>query len=298
MRQKYYYLIASVLLVVISGSCKKGTFKAKTTFAPSVASLQVVDPEPIVAGESGTFPVIASTNGAPFTKFSIDLLGDFEGFTGQTAVLVPDDVTVDANGNFSRPATTIVLEYPIKASSKGGDILRARFSFTDQGGGTISTEASKMVVNFRINNTKRYFYSSAPWYNFNTGTSYSKVSIFTAAEDIRNNLEIFWVMKTGQVHFMCSPDSDETAASFATDVRYVRSEMHHTRFIKLNNVQFQDVDDKVLTDMDFANAADIIQLENNGLYGVLLQDGRKAVVFATQYSATVYQLISIYQVTP
>src|SRR5690606_35136410 len=125
-----------------------------------------------------------------------------------------------------------------------------------------------------------------------------KVSIFTAAEGIRNNLEVYWVMKTGQVHFMCSPDSDETAASFSTDVRYVRSAMHHTRFIKLDNVQFSDVGDEVLTNMDFTNSSDVIQVENNGLYGILLHDGRKAVVFATQYSATIYQLISIYQVTP
>lgn len=298
MRHQYYYLALSISLVLMLGACKKDTFKAKTEFAPSVASLQIIEPEPIVAGENGSFPVIASTNGAPFTKFSVDHLSDFEGSTVQTTVLVPDDITVDANGNFSRPASTIVLKYPMKATTKGGDILKARFNFTDQTGKTISTEASKLVVNFRTNNTKRYFYSTTPWYNFNTGTSYSKVSIFTAAEDIRNNLEVYWVMKTGQVHYMCSPNSDETAASFAGDARYVRDNMHHTRFIKLENIQITDVNDEVLEGMNFTNSTDVIELENNGLYGVLLQDGRKAVVFATKYSATIYQLISVYQVNP
>lgn len=298
MTQKYYGITASVLIVFLLAACKKDTFKAVTKFEPSVASLQVIEPEPIVAGENGNFPVIASTNGAPFTKFSVDHIGDFEGFADQTKILVPDDLTVDASGNFSRPANTVVLQYPIKASTRGGDTLKVRLNFTDKDGKTISTEASKFVVNFRTNNTKRYFYSTTPWYNFNTGTSYSKVSIFTAAEQIRNNLEVYWVMKTGQVHYMCSPDSDETAASFASDSRYVRSNMHHTRFIKLDNIQITDVNDAVLEGMNFTNSTDVIELENNGLYGVLLQDGRRAVVFATKYSATIYQLTSVYQVNP
>jgi len=297
MKQKYIYRVASALLVLLVGGCEKDTFKAQTEFEPSVASLQVVDPEPIVSGTNGSFPVIASTNGAPFTKFSVDHTGDFQGFIGQTTVLVPDDLTVDEHGNFSRPANTIVLQYPITASSKGGDILAAKFNFTDVDGNTISTEARKKVVNFRTNNTQRYFYSTLPWYNFNTGTTYSKVSIFTADEAIRNNLEIYWILKTGQVNYMASPDSEETADAFRTDARYVREEMHHTRFIKLENIQFSEVDDDVLTNLDFTNSTDIIQLENGGLYGVLLQDGRKAVVSARQYSATIFQLTSIYQVS-
>ena len=259
--------------------------------------MHVVDPEPIVAGEVGMFPLVASTNGAPFTKFTVDHLTDFAGSLEETKVLVPYDITIDASGNLSRPVSTIVLEYPITASTKGGDLLTAKFNFTDGNGNVASTTANKLVVNFRTNNTKQYFYSSRPWYNFETGISYSKTSIFTADEDIRNNLEIFWVLKTGQLNFMCSPDSDEAAAAFATDARYDRDEMHHTRFIKIQNVQFADVGDDVLKALDFTNSTDAIPLENNGMYGVLLHDGRKAVVFATQYSATIYQLTSVYQVT-
>ena len=297
MKQVYHFLIVCIFSTAILGSCTKNKFQAETKFAPSVLSLQILDPDPIIALEDGSFPLIASTTGAPFTKFTAEHLSDFEGFIGQTTVSVPEDVTVDANGNFSRPVSTVVLKYPMKATGKAGDILKVKFNFIDGKGSSVSKEASKIVVNFRTNNTKRYFYATTPWYNFNKGTSYNKNSIGTAADDIKQNLEAFFVLKTG-VQYMCSPDADMTAAAFVGNANYNRSLVHHTRFIKLDGAQFGDVDDKFLEGMDFSNSVDVIQLEDKTLYGVLLQDGRKAVIYATHYSATISQVISIYQVSP
>lgn len=298
MKQVYYFLIVCIFSTAILGSCTKSKFKADAKFEPSVLSMQILDPEPIVALEKGVYPVIASTNGSMFTKFTAEHLSAFEGFIGETKVLVPDDVTVDANGNFSRPVSTVVLRYPMQATGKAGDILTVKLHFIDTKGKSVSTEASKIVVNFRTNTTKKYFYATTPWYNFNTGTSYSKVSIGTAEDAIKENLEAFFVLKTG-VQYMCSPDADMTAASFtANDPNYQRSVVHHTRFIKLDGAQFGDVDDNFLESMDFTNSVDVIELFDKTLYGVLLQDGRRAVIYATFYSATISQVISIFQVSP
>ena len=297
MKQIYYFLIVCIFATAILSSCSKNELRPDTKFEPTALSLQILDPEPIVALEKGVYPVIASGNGSTFTKFTAEHMSDFEGFMAETTVLVPDDVTIDANGNFSRPVSTVVLRYPIQATGKAGDILTAKLTFIDTKGKSISTEASKIVVNFRTNNTKKYFYSSTPWYNFNKGISYNKNSIGTAEDDIKNNLEAFHKVKTG-VQYMCSPDSDETASSFINNSNYDQSLAHHTRFIKLDNIQFGDVNDKVLESMDFANSVDVIELEDKTLYGVLLQDGRKAVLYATRYNATISQVISIYQVSP
>lgn len=297
MKQVYNFLIVCIFSTAILSSCSKNKFEADTKFEPTVLSLQILDPDPVIALENGVFPVIASTNGSPFTKFSAEHLSEFEGFIGETTVLVPDDVTVDANGNFSRPVSTVVLNYPMKATGKAGDILTVRFNFITGKGSSVSKEASKIVVNFRTNNTKRYFYTTTPWYNFNTGTSYNKNSIGTATDAIKENLEAFFVLKTG-VQYMCSPDADMTAAAFAGNANYDRTLVHHTKFIKLDGAQFGDVNDKFLESMDFSNSVDVIQLEDKTLYGVLLQDGRKAVIYATHYSATISQVISIYQVSP
>lgn len=297
MKQVYYFLIVCIFSTAILGSCKKNNFKADTKFEPTVLSMQILDPEPIVALEKGAYPVIASTTGSPFTKFSAEHLSEFEGFIGETTILVPDDLTIDANGNFSRPASTIVLRYPMKATGKAGDMLTVKLNFIDGKGKSVSTEASKVVVNFRTNNTKKYFYSTTPWYNFNTGISYNKNSIGIVEDDLNDNLEAFHIVKTG-VQYMCSPDADETAAAFVGNSNYDQSLVHHTRFIKLDGTQFGDVDDDFLESMDFSNSVDVIEIVDKTLYGVLLQDGRKAVIYATHYSATISQVISIYQVSP
>lgn len=281
--------------MAILGSCRKNTLESDLKLEPTVLPLQINEPDPVIAQDTGSFPIIASTTGTPFTKFIVEHQSNFPGFIGMTKVKVPEDVTVDENGNFSRPVTTVVLDYPVKATGKAGDILAVKFTFVDENGKSVSATASKIVVNFKSNNTKRYFYASRPWYSFNDGNTYSKTSI--GLETVKDNLEIFWFMKSG-VQYMCSPNSDEAAAAFVNNPIYDQSQVHQTKFIKLDNTQFADVGDEFLESMDFTNAVNVIQLDDKTLYGVLLQDGRKAVLYATRYSATISQVISKYQVTP
>ncbi len=297
MKQINYFLFVCIFSIVLLSSCTKTKYGAETTFKPTAASLHVVEPEPIISNERGVFPVIASTNGAPFTSFKVEHLTDFEGFPNEIKIHVPDDVTIDANGNFSRPSKTVVVEYPMVAKGKAGNLLSARFTFTDQDGKTVSTEATKIVVNFKTNPTKRYFYATTPWYNFNTGMSYSKATIGTGTEEVKKHLDIYWVRKAPD-NWMVSPNSDLAAASLTGTAGYDRATAPHSRFIKIGDVAIGDVDDNFLENMDFTNSVDEIKLEDKVLYGVLLQDGRKAVVYCTVYSATINQIISTYQVSP
>lgn len=293
MKKANYYLTIFIVLIAMLGSCKKSVLQSDVKLAPTVLPLQINDPDPILAKDTGSFPIIASTTGAPFTKFIPEHLTNFEGYIGKTLVQVPEGVTVDENGNFSRPVSTVVLRYPVKATSTSGDLLTVKFTFVDEKEKSVSATASKIVVGYKTNSTKKYFYATTPWYNFNTGTSYSKTSIGVAP--LKDNLEVFWFIKSG-VQYMCSPNADAAAAAFLNNPIYVRSQVHNTRLIKIDNVQFSDVGDDFLKNMDFTNSVDVIQLDDKTLYGVLLQDGRRAVIYATRYSATISQVISIYQI--
>ena len=293
MKKAHYYFTIFIVLIAILSSCKKNVLQSDTKLAPTVLPLQINDPDPILAKDTGSFPLIASTTGAPFTKFIPEHLTNFVGFLGKTQVLVPEGVTVDENGNFSRPVSTVVLRYPVQATVTAGDLLTVKFTFVDEKEKSVSATASKIVVGYKTNSTKKYFYATLPWYSFNKGLSYSKTSI--GLDTVKDNLEVFWFIK-GAVQYMCSPNADAAASAFLNNPIYDRSQVHNTRFIKINNVQFSDVGDDFLKNMDFTNSVDVIQLDDKTLYGVLLQDGRRAVIYATRYSATISQVISIYQV--
>lgn len=290
-----YFKLFLILLIPFCFSCKKNALSGDGgSLKPSVLSLQIQDQQPIIATDTGYFPVLASNIKSPITKFSVEHMSDFEGFLDKVIVELPNGVTIDNNGNFSEPVTTALIRYPVKATTTAGDILTVKFTFTDVNGNSLSTTASKIVVNYRSNGTKEFLYGSRPWYNFITGKSYSKSSITDTA--VNENLEVFWVRKDG-IQYLCSPNSNKTAAEFTGNPDYDQSEMHETKFIKLEG-SLDDVGDDTFKNMDFTNAVDVIVLEDKGLYGLLLQNGKKAVM-ATEIYANVYSRVtSKYQISP
>lgn len=293
---KNLFKISFILLVPLFFSCEKNILSGDgEKLKPSVLPLQLVEQAPIIATDTGYFPILASNTEAPFIKFSVEHMSDFEGFIDQTIVEVAEGITVDNKGNFSEPVSTVLIKYPVKATKKAGDILTVKFTFTDKNGNTVSGTASKIVVNFRTNGSKEFLYGSRPWYSFVTGNAYSKSSI--ADTSLNENLEVFWIRKDG-VQYLCSPNSEETAAEFVGDPDYDQSEVHTTKFIKLDGISFAEVGDATFENMDFSNAVDVIVLQDGGLYGVLLQDGRRAVMATEIYATRYSRVTSKYQISP
>ncbi len=287
--KKIFKNIVIVALVLFTFSCEKSLLEGDDTkLGPKVLPMQIAEHEALIASEIGHMLVFANTTDEPFTKFRAEHLSDFEGYMSDVIIEIPYDITVDANGNFSRPIQTVLLKYPVKATTKSGDILKVKFTFTDQKGREVSGISSKKVVNFRTNSVVATLTPTSPWYNFSTGKIASKASIGNAT--IKDDLHVFWMMKDG-VQYLCSPNSDRTAAEFKNLTYYIRESTHHTKFIKLSGVTFAEVDDETFKNMDFSNASDEIVMEHLAMYGLLFDDGRRAVL-STQIYGTVYARVT------
>lgn len=287
-----FFVSVSLLL----SSCIKNVLDKQDKLPAKVMSMQLLDPEPIVAADTGYFPIFASTSGAKFVKFSVEHSSNFQGFISKTFFQVANDVIVNANGEFSKPVASILLNYPIKASLNTGEILTVKFTFTDEDGSAISVSASKKVVNFKTNAAQEFLFVTRPFYNFYTGKA-SAPSVLNNNNPIRDSLDVFWLRENG-IQYLLSPDANKTAQYFATmpTVSYNQSLMRHTKFIKLNGRTLNDIDDEAFAAMDFTNATDVIVLEHKALYGVLLQNGRKAAL-DTEIYLTIYSRVrSRYQI--
>lgn len=287
MKKSIVALIICLSVISIT-SCKKNVLTGDKDLLPATAlSMQILENEPIIAADTGYFTVLASTSGAKFMKLSVHRTPDFEGFMEETITQVADSVTVDANGNFSEPVSTILIKYPMVATTKPGDVLLAKFTFTDGKGKTVSASASKIVVNFRTHSKQEFFYASRPWYSFNAGKAYSKASI--GNDELKDELEVYFFRKNG-IRYFCSPDADEAAAEMTSITAYDQNEVHTTKIIKLEGLTFNDVEDATFAAMNFTEAVDVVELEDKTVYGILLQDGRKAA-FETVYYSTIYSRV-------
>lgn len=297
MKNIFKLFIISFLAATIFSACTKDVVTDKFTKMPAKAiSMQVLDQEPVISGDTAYFSILASDPESKIVKFSVEHQSEFEGYMSLVTTQVADSVQVNDKGELSKPVNTILINYPVKGTKKAGDILTAKFTFTDQAGKTFSVSASKIVVNYRTNAKQEFLYASRPFYNFYTGKAYSR-TVLNNNDTFRDSLDVFWIRENG-IQYLCSPNSDKTAEYFSNvpSVNYVQSEMRATKFIKLDGLTLNDVDDKVLENMDFTNGVDVIVLEHNAVYGVLLQDGRKAAL-ETQIYSTVYSRVrSKYQI--
>ena len=297
MKNIFKLVIISCLFTGSFSACTKDIVTDKfTKMPPKAISMQVLDQEPVISGDTAYFSIMASDPESKIVKFSVEHQSEFEGYLSQTTVRVADSVEVNDKGEFSRPVNSILINYPIKGTKNAGEILTVKFTFTDQAGNTFSVSASKIVVNYRTNSSQEFLFASRPFYNFYTGKAYAS-ALIDDNETFRDSLDVFWVRQIG-IQYLCSPNSDKAADFFANvpSVNYQQSKMKATKFIKLDGLTLNDVNDKILGNMDFTNAVDVIVLEHNAVYGVLLQDGRRAAL-ETQIYSTVYSRVrSKYQI--
>lgn len=285
MKNKIFLIIA--LACAICSSCSvDDQLDTSIQLKFDAKAMNILDPEPIIALENGFFSVLVSHPYGKVKSFTVSHNSGFEGFIDETEVLIANEVTVDANGVFSEPVINALIKYPVKASSIPGDILEAEFTFTDMEGKTVSTVARKKVVNFRSFSTQQYLYITRPVHSFYTGLSYVPT---TAGTTFRDSIDVFWY-RENNVHYIASPNADRTAQEFAArwpTVDFQQTEMRESRIIKLEGISLTEVDDATFASMDFTNAAETMEAEHNGVYGILLWDGRKAaleyVVYLVQY---------------
>lgn len=280
--------ISSIILLIFSCS-PENEMDNNIEFPFQALSMQILEEEPLIAKDTGYFTLTASNPNSKITKLSVNHLTEFEGLMERTIVQVPNDISLNAQGELSRPVSTVVLQYPVVATSVPGDVLTAEFTFTDEEGKAAKASASKKVVNFKTNGSPEFLFVSRPLHSFYTGRSYSAINA-DATGTFKDSLDIFW-SRTDGIQYLSSPGSETAANEFASrysTVNYVQSEMQNIKIIKLDGLSLIDVDDELFANMDFSSGVDSIVVDDGAVYGVLLSDGRKAAIeidiYLTQYS--------------
>jgi hypothetical protein len=289
--------ISSIILLTISCSSEY-EMSNDLKFSFQALSMQILEEEPLIAKDTGYFSLTASNPSGKIVKLSVNHLTDFEGLIENTNVQVPYDVKVNSQGEFSRPISTILLQYPIVATAVPGEILSAEFTFTDDNGNIAKVSASKKVVNFKTNGSQQFLFVSRPLHSFYTGLSYG-AALAEATTTFKDSLDIFW-SRTDGIQYLSSPDSETAADEFSTryaTTNYVQSDMQNIKIIKLD-VSLAEVDDDFFANMDFSSGVDTIVVDDGAVYGVLLSDGRKAAIEIQIYFTQFSRVRSKVQVSP
>lgn len=118
MKNIFKLIITSCLSTAVFSACTKDVVTDKfTKMTAKAISMQVLDQEPVIAGDTAYFAILASDPESKIVKFSVEHQSEFEGYVSLTTVQVADSVEVNDKGEFSRPVNTILINYPIKVGS-------------------------------------------------------------------------------------------------------------------------------------------------------------------------------------
>jgi hypothetical protein len=298
MMKKYIFIYLLVCISHMSCSVDK-QLDDSVQLGFSAKAMNIADPDPIIALSRGHFSVLISHPWGKIKSFTVKHNSNFQGFLSETIVSVAVGVTVDANGVFSEPISTAIIKYPINGTAKAGEILEAEFVFTDSDGKSVSVVSRKKVVNFKSFGTQQFLYQTNPLHSFYTGLSYNAASV-NKNSTFRDSLDVFWY-RENNTQYLASPNSNRTAQEFLiryASVPFPQALMKQSRFIKLEGITLANVSDETFAGMDFTNATEIIEGVHNSVYGVLLQDGRKAALEFQLYLTTYSRVRSKVQVAP
>ena len=92
-------------------------------------------------------------------------------------------------------------------------------------------------------------------------------------------------------HYFLNPANEETQNLFVTDgVDYDASTMRTTKFILLNDVNFNLAGDSELEQMDFSKAVDKVEVTTGSVIGFENQDGRRGIL-NVKISSSIYPTI-------
>ena len=192
-------------------------------------------------------------------------------------------LTIDENGYFSRPVSTMMAYYPVvipETPESLGQILSMTFKVTAEDGrsGSIQTtyEVSNFAVEDEIDLENCRFYSSE---NHEVYTNFNYME-HTADIDFVSYQE---VKKTGEnqeekTWYIISPSSEKAAEVLADSIaNYPREDMLTSRFIVLDK-EYDDITSADLDTLDFEEGEEFLQVENGMVVGYVNSRGRRCII--------------------
>ena len=266
----------------------------------SMALMETVDTVVALPGDTISFKFIASTNEATLRRIKIvEKSHDFNELKDSIRFALVDEtleLTVDEEGYLSRPVSTVMMIYPVIVPNDKaivGEVLSMTFKAYNDKGKSGSIKSSFKIVNYVRNTSWLWLYKLAGktqgsmFFNPAKYKAYSNNTYGTHKDEI----DVAAYTANDGKHYFLNPADKETQALFVADgMHYDASSMRTTKFIPLDDVNFDLAGDAELEQMDFSKAVNKVEVTTGSVIGFENQDGRRGIM-NVKISSSIYPTI-------
>lgn len=266
----------------------------------NMALMETVDTVVALPGDTISFKFIASTNGATLRRIEIaEKSHDFNELKDSIRFALVDEtleLTVDEEGYLSRPVSTVMLIYPVIVPNDKeivGEVLSMTFKAYNDKGKSGSIKSSFKIVNYIRNTSWLWLYKLAGKTQGSMFFNPAKYKTYSNSNYVTHKDEIDVAAYTAGdgKHYFLNPANEETQNLFVADgMDYDASTMRTTKFILLNDVNFNLAGDSELEQMDFSKAVDKVEVTTGSVIGFENQDGRRGIL-NVKISSSIYPTI-------
>lgn len=298
MRDKIFFSFVVAILLI---ACSLNDV-LKPSDEVHVIIMEAVDTVRPLPGDTISFKFLASVNSGSLKRVEIiDKTVDFDIVPKDAKFALVDqtqELSLDSNGYFSRPVSTVMVMFPM-AIPKDPDIIGTMFGMTfrvtgvnDKTGtvssffkvGNCKTETSRPTIYSGIYNPRYAVvgYSSA------TNRTYNQDAIWKNKKII--DMFIYADAKTKKWYYM-SPSSSKAIGLLAeNNIKWDTDSIKTTHFVKMdkyNYTNFGLISDNELNGMDLSQAKDVIELDGvkcRDVIGYVTNHNRRCALSPDIYS--------------
>lgn len=232
-------------------------------------------------GDTVLFRFVASTSKGELSRVEISSADGIKPVVEQTSFAMIDEnleLSMDKNGYFSRPVSTVLVMYPVVIPDDPalrGKGLSLDLKVTRDDGKTKVLHQDFEIIRY-INNRYGFVMTGK-----NTACVYNPTDdVVYTMDNYKKHLSSVDVIlyADGNSKYYClNPAAAETETIMKglgyTD--YQASEMNTTKFIGGVTLNFALITEKELAELDVVSGVDKLEMKNNAACGYVVKDGRK-----------------------
>ena len=274
-------------------------------------------------GDTIRFKVFASTNDIIERMELTNATHDFSKMMLEGGIryeILKDTIFLDEKGYFSRPVSSIVVNYPIIV---GRELLQQvvgmDFTFHTNKGVTAGARARMKVINYMDNTEKKDVYgflqetkkpasemesptdtiklllAGTPFYSSKLHATYSTGNLSEEPKDdgkphgaeLVDYIDVFQFIdvEADSVCHFYSPDNIEVQKIIDRfKIPYDHQQMRHTRFLNLGaEYAYKTAEDPEIEALDFSAATDIVKFTYGDNVAFLTEDGRRGIMNVSRF---------------
>ena len=282
--RNYKLLIFIYLVCVLSLSSCSVDNKLEPSIAPKVSVLEE-SPCPLVkVGDTVSFKIIASTNDKLEQVIISDKSHDFETLPEGIKLELVDSCTIDASGFFSRPVSTVIVNYPIIVPDLVGEEASMKFIVVGGNGLKTSVISKFLIVGFTDNSNATIVWANN-WYK---AESHQYASSWKWKRDT-TSMSMFLSKNNSTGVFTMYGPQDEFLQTHPSLNGYDPEIMGETKFIKIDeSAKYESFYDSELEALDFTEYETHMDVTVGETIGFQLFNGRKGILKFTEYQYNYY----------